>query len=76
MDEQKDKKRAKMQQTLVLNCCTLWHTFEKMLDLKTLHRDHPESCDDDDFVSWTMDTTESKRDDFTETSGTQILTGF
>ncbi|VDK71443.1 unnamed protein product [Litomosoides sigmodontis] len=74
MDEQKDKSGTRAQQAVLLNCCTLWHTFEKMLDLETLYRDHPESCDGDDFVPWTVDTTESKRDDFIETSGTQILT--
>ncbi|CAG9537664.1 unnamed protein product [Cercopithifilaria johnstoni] len=72
MDEHKDKNSTRVQKTVLLNCCTLWHTFEKMLDLETLHRDHPEACDDD--VSWAMDTTESKRDDFIETSGTQTLT--
>lgn len=76
MDEQTDKNGTRAQRAVLLNCCTLWYTFEKMLDLETLYRDHPESCDSDDFVPWTMDTTESKRDDFIETSGTQTLTGF
>lgn len=75
MDERKDKNCTKAQQTLLLNCCTLWHTFEKMLDLETLYRDHPETCDDE-FVSSTIDVTESKREDFTETSGIQALIGF
>ncbi|VDK69125.1 unnamed protein product, partial [Onchocerca ochengi] len=73
MDEHKEKNDTKTQQTLLLNCCTLWQSFEKIFDLETLHRDHPEACDDDDFASWTLDTVESKRDDFLETSGTQIL---
>ncbi|VDP13889.1 unnamed protein product [Onchocerca flexuosa] len=73
MDEHKDKNGAKTQQTLLLNCSTLWQSFEKIFDLETLHRDHPEASDDDDFASWTLDTVESKRDDFLETSGTQIL---
>lgn len=76
MDEHKEKNDTKTQQTLLLNCCTLWQSFEKIFDLETLHRDHPEACDDDDFASWTLDTVESKRDDFLETSGTQILSGF
>ncbi|KAK6104161.1 FAT domain family protein [Brugia pahangi] len=72
MDEQKNKSCT--QQTPLLNCCTLWHTFEKILDLETLYQDHPEACDDDDFVSRTVDTTENKRDDFMENSATQTLT--
>uniref|UniRef100_A0A0R3RGM5 Non-specific serine/threonine protein kinase n=1 Tax=Elaeophora elaphi TaxID=1147741 RepID=A0A0R3RGM5_9BILA len=74
IEEQKDKNYTKAQQAVLLNCCTLWHTFEKILNLETLYRDHPEACNDDDFMSWATDTTESKRDDFMETSGTQILT--
>lgn len=77
MDEQKDRNGTRVQKTLLLNCCTLWHTFEKILDLEKLHLDHPEVCDDDDeFLSSTTDATDSKRDDFIETSGTQALTGF
>ncbi|KAL3994636.1 FAT domain family protein [Acanthocheilonema viteae] len=74
MDEQKDKSVTGAEQIVLLNCCTLWRKFEKILDLEILHGDHPEACDDGDFLSWTMDITESKRDDFIETSGTQTLT--
>ncbi|EJD75551.1 FAT domain-containing protein [Loa loa] len=74
MDEQKDKNCTKAEQILLLNCCTLWHTFEEIFDLETLYRNHPETCNNDDFVLCAMDTIESKRDDFVETSGTQTLT--
>ncbi|KAM3719228.1 Transformation/transcription domain-associated protein [Dirofilaria immitis] len=73
MDEHKDKNGTKAKQTLLLNCCTLWQSFEKLFDLETLYRDHPEIYDGDDIALWAQDTTENKRDDFVETSGTQIL---
>ncbi|VDM94952.1 unnamed protein product [Thelazia callipaeda] len=68
------KMSSKIQQTVLVNCFTLWHTFEKTLDLEVFRRDHGGEHDgNNDAVFSSQNVTESKREDFSEHSGAQTL---